>query len=65
VVEVVASSESGIERMAEIITVRSRDLGKKRETVDAAKQKHKSKGEGDLRIGLFRKKSTKGMSGCI
>jgi hypothetical protein len=64
-VEAAASLGSGIERMAEIITIRSRDLGKERETVDAAKQKHEPKGEGGFMIGLVRKKGTKGMSGRI
>jgi hypothetical protein len=53
--------------MAQIITARSRDLGKKGETVDAAKQKHESTGEGGVRIGLVWnwKKGTKDMSGRI
>jgi hypothetical protein len=51
--------------MAQIITVRSRDLGKKRKTVDAAKPRHESKGEGGVRIGLVWEKSTKDMSGRI
>jgi hypothetical protein len=65
--EAVASLRSGIKQMAQIITARSRDLGKKGETVDAAKQKHESTGEGGVRIGLVWnwKKGTKDMSGRI
>jgi hypothetical protein len=57
--EAVASLRSGIKQMAH--------LGKKGETVDAAKQKHESTGEGGVRIGLVWnwKKGTKDMSGRI
>jgi hypothetical protein len=57
--EAVASLGSGIKRMAQIILARSRGLGKKRETVDAAQQKHESKAG----RGLVWKKSMKDISG--